>query len=126
HRAVLEGLLLLWRGDLGAAEAVLLRAAERLPLELPFAGLRIALARRIDLLRHGSAGRVSDAIAAGRAEPRAVDVLRERAIAAFLAGRPDDAATDTRLSADGEEVRAAFALPSIDEVGPAPRRCAAI
>lgn len=56
YRAVVEVLLLVWRGDIGVARDRLIQAALSLPIAMPFAGLGVVLARRLDLAVLGELG----------------------------------------------------------------------
>ncbi|MFS0852368.1 LuxR C-terminal-related transcriptional regulator [Microbacterium sp. 179-I 3D4 NHS] len=116
YQAVAHALLLSWRGDIGPARDRLLRAALKLPVAMPFAGLGVVLARRLDLAVRGDLGPVSRALTAALPGPRRIDVLLDRGIRAFLAG--DDAAAEAhvRLWGDVGAPRTLFGVPGLAEI----------
>ncbi len=116
YRAVLEVLLLVWRGDIGCARDRLHRAAMHLPVALPFAGLGVILARRLDLAVLGRLGPFSLALTASLPAPLRIDRLTDRAIEAFLAGSPDEAIACMTLWADRGSSRPTLFVPGLDEV----------
>ncbi|WP_435744182.1 response regulator transcription factor [Microbacterium sp. PMB16] len=116
YRSVVEVLLLTWRGDIGFARDRLIHAALDLPIAMPFAGLGVVLARRLDLAVLGELGAVSRALTAALPPAMKIDVLLDGAISAFLAGEFDDAATSVRLWLDLGAPQTAFAVPGLDEV----------
>lgn len=123
YRAVAETLLLTWRGDLGSARERMLRAAVELPVALPFAGLGMVLARRLDLAVRGDVGAVARALTAVVPGGAGVDVLIDRGIEAFLDGSFDLACTAVELWVDGEAAERPFDVPGLDEVSVSgPRR----
>ena len=116
YGAVVEALLLSWRGDIGVARDRLIRAALELPIAIPFAGLGVVLARRLDLAVLGAVGPVSRALTAAFPPTVQIDQLLDRAIEAFLAGDFDDAATSVRLWLDLGAPQTTFSVPGLDEV----------
>ena len=116
YRAVLEVLLLVWRGDIGLARERLMQAALALPVALPFAGVGVVLARRLDLAVLGELGPFSRALTAALPVGVKIDVLVDRAIQSFLAGEFDDAACTVRLWVDLGSPQTAIAIPGLDEL----------
>lgn len=116
YRAVVEVLLLVWRGDIGTARARMLSAACELPIAMPFAGLGVVLARRLDLAVLGKPGPVSRALTASLPPGTKIDVIVDRGIEAFLAGDFDGAASSMRLWLELGAPQTAFAVPGLDEV----------
>lgn len=126
YRAVVEVLLLMWRGDIGIARDRLIQAALRLPIALPFAGLGVVLARRLDLAVLGELGPFARSLTIALPAGVKIDLLVDRGIHSFLAGSFDDAAATIRLWSDLGSPQAAMAVPGLDELvligadGPAP------
>ncbi|MFC4139030.1 MULTISPECIES: LuxR family transcriptional regulator [unclassified Microbacterium] len=118
HREVLAALLRTWEGELGEARAALQRAASAVPLALPFCGLAIRLARRLELACDGRSGELSAALEAVSPLPRVQARPVERAIAAYLSGRSDEASVHLRIWAERTPQGIGIGLPGIDEVGP--------
>lgn len=118
HREVMAALLLTWHGDLGEARRRLERAAETVPLALPFRGLAVRLARRLELATDGYAGDLSSTLQSVSPLPRAQDQPLERATVAYLSGRSDEAAVHLRAWTDRRRREADVGLPGLDEVGP--------
>ena len=116
YRAVVEVLLLVWRGDIGLARERLIQAALALPVALPFAGLGVVLARRLDLAVLGELGPFSRALTTSLPVGVKIDVLVDRAIRSFLAGEFDDAACTVRLWVDLGSPQTAIAVPGLDEL----------
>ncbi|WP_337026846.1 helix-turn-helix transcriptional regulator [Microbacterium sp. LB16] len=116
YRAVVEVLLLVWRGDIGLARARLVHAALAFPVALPFAGLGVVLARRLDLAVLGELGPFARALTTSLPVGVRIDVLVDRAIRSFLAGEFDDAACTIRLWVDLGSPQTAIAVPGLDEL----------
>ncbi|MCK2027101.1 helix-turn-helix transcriptional regulator [Microbacterium sp. SSW1-47] len=116
YRAVAETLLLVWRGDIGAARERLLRAAVELPVALPFAGLGVVLARRLDLAVRGEIGPVAHALTAVLPVGGGVDGLVDSGIEAFLAGAVDAAGAAVELWRDGGAPEPVLGVPGLEEV----------
>lgn len=115
YRAVVEVLLLVWRGDIGAARDRMLRASLELPVALPFAGLGVVIARRLDLAVLGRLGPCSRALTAALPGPVRVDQLVDRAIEAFLAGSTDEAVSCMRLWGERGAPQPTLSVPGLDE-----------
>ncbi|MFE6734005.1 LuxR C-terminal-related transcriptional regulator [Microbacterium sp. NPDC057650] len=118
HREVLAALLRTWNGELGEARAALQRAASAVPLALPFGGLAIRLARRLELACDGRTGELSAVLEAVSPLPRMQARSVERAIAAYLSGRSDEASVHLRIWAERAPQGFEVGLPGLDEVGP--------
>lgn len=116
YLAVVEVLLLVWRGDLGVARDKLMLAASELPVTMPFAGLGVVLARRLDLAVLGELGPLCRGLTAALPSGLKVDVLLDRGIQAFLAGAYDDAATSVRLWLELGAPQTTLSVPGLDEV----------
>lgn len=116
YRAVVEVLLLVWRGDIGLARDRLIQAALVLPLALPLAGLGVVLARRLDLAVLGELGPYARSLTAGLPAGSRIDRLVDRGIQSFLAGSFDDAAATIRLWADLGSARSTMTVPALDEL----------
>jgi DNA-binding CsgD family transcriptional regulator len=118
YRAVAATLLLLWSGDVHGAHEELRRAAIELPVAVPFAGLALTLARRIELAVAGDTGPLTRSI--GCAVPHAArgDALLDAAIADFLADRVDEASMRAALHHELATATDVLWVPGIDEVGP--------
>lgn len=121
YRAVLEVLLLTWRGDIAIARDVLHDAALALPVAMPFNGLGVALARRLDLAVIGTIGPVAESLSAALPSGVRMDRFVDRAIEAFLGGSFDDASALLHLWVDRGSPAAIFGLPGLDEVVTAPQ-----
>lgn len=117
YRGVAHALLLLWRGDVSTARDRLLAAAQSHPIAVPFSGLGVVLARRLDLAVLGRIGPVAAALTAALPPPRRVDVLLDRAIERFLAGDFSGAAESSRLWHDSGEPGPALVVPGLEELG---------
>ena len=118
YRAVLESLLLTWRGDIGLARERLGRASMTLPVAMPFAGLGVVLSRRLDLAVTGRIGPVAGALTAILPTGLRFDRFVDRAIEAYLAGSFAEAAANMRLWVDGGRRRHVLSIPGLDEAGP--------
>ncbi|MFC8731855.1 LuxR C-terminal-related transcriptional regulator [Luteimicrobium sp. NPDC057192] len=122
HLWVAKALVDTWAGDLRAARAELEHAAVRVPVALPFAGLGAVLACRLDLAATGATGPVGAALTATVPGPRSRPVrhgaLADRALAAVLERRYDEAATLVELAEQRERAVEAqpLPLPVVDEV----------
>ncbi len=97
YRAVTETLLLCWRGDVWAARDRLRAASLALPVALPFAGLGVVLARRLDLVVCGRVTPLASALTASLPRPSDIDRHVDRGIQAYLSGDLDEAASCLRL-----------------------------
>lgn len=118
YRAVAESLLWLWLGDLRAARGTLVSAAADCPIALPFAGLGVALARRLGLAIEGHTGVLSRALAEVLPPTARMDLLVDRAISAYLSAETDAAAVQMSLWSERGVPQGCFALPGLDELGP--------
>ncbi|MDQ4212385.1 helix-turn-helix transcriptional regulator [Microbacterium capsulatum] len=117
-RAVAEVLLQVWAGRIRVAHDLLAFAARDLPVALPFAGLAVVLARRLELAVNGRTGALSEDLATAAGSPDEADGFVDRAIAAYLHGRTDEAAVHLGLWADLGAPAEPFGIPGLDEVGP--------
>lgn len=117
YRAVVEVLLLVWRGDIGPARDRLINAALTLPIVVPFAGLGVVLARRLDLAVLGELGPFSRALTEALPAGSKIDLLVDRGIRSFLSGSFDDAAAAVRLWAELGAPRPTMTVPGLDELG---------
>src|SRR5690606_35838162 len=117
YRAVVESLVLYWRGRIDAARLRLHDAARRLPIAMPFAGLGALLARRLDIIVDGAPG----AITAGlfSALPRGIrpDPHQDLALQAYLAGDAESAAEHVQLWNDRGGPTPGLPLGLLDEFG---------
>ncbi|WP_067247625.1 helix-turn-helix domain-containing protein [Microbacterium resistens] len=118
YRIVAVALLRFWRGEVRTAAELLRASCGVLPVEIPFAGLGVTLLRRLELAVDGRTGPLSQALAAGLAPGTGPDGLVERGVAAYLAGRSDEAATHLRLWSERGASSPCLAVPGLDEVGP--------
>lgn len=118
HRAVIEALLRLWQGDVTGASRTLKQGAYTLPLALPFAGLGVQLARRLELAIDGHTGPLSESLTAALPTPLPQDRLVDRGLESYLSGRVEEAAVHVRLWAERGAPTAPLGLPGLDEVGP--------
>lgn len=117
YRTVAHALLLFWRGDVSTARERLLTAAQSHPIAVPFSGLGVVLARRLDLAVLGRVGPVAAALTTALPSPRRIDVLLDRAIERFLAGDFTGAAEASRLWHDSGEPGPTLAVPGLEELG---------
>lgn len=115
YRAVVEVLLLMWRGDIGAARDRMLQAALELPVAVPFAGLGVVIARRLDLAVLGHLGPFAKALTAALPAPERIDQLVDRGIEAFLAGQSAEAAACMRLWRDRGAPQPTLSVPGLEE-----------
>jgi hypothetical protein len=111
-----EVLLLSWRGDIGMARAHLVAAARELPIALPFAGLGVILARRLDLAVRGELSPYARALTDALPPGVKIDLLVDRSIRSYLDGDFEDAAAAARLWLDMGAPQPTFAVPGLDEV----------
>lgn len=118
RRAVAEVLLHVWAGRIGTAHELLAASAAELPVALPFAGLAVALSRRLDLAVDGRIGALSRELAASVPWPQEPDGFVDRAIDAYLQGRSDEAAVHMGLWTDRGRPSEPLGLPGLDEIGP--------
>lgn len=118
YRSVLEALLRFWRGDAVEARRVLLAASTTLPVALPFAGVGVVLARRLDLVIDGALGAFSLAMTAALPPATPLDLQIDRAIEFYLAGRIDAAAVEVRLWLDKGAQHTALYVPGLEELVP--------
>ncbi|WP_176697184.1 helix-turn-helix transcriptional regulator [Microbacterium sp. 3J1] len=119
YRAVTESLLLMWRGDIAVARTRLLRASLELPVALPFGGLAVVMARRLDLAVLGHLGPFSRALTAVLPPALRIDQLVDRGIQAYLSGAFDEAASFMRLWRDRGARQPALSVPGLEEVADA-------
>ena len=115
YLAVTEVLLLLWRGDVGIARDRMLTASFDLPVTIPFAGLGVVLARRLDIAVLGDLGPVARALSAALPAQVRIDLLVDRSIRSSLVGAFDDAESARRLWLDLGAPQSGFAVPGTDE-----------
>ena len=115
YRAVVEVLLLMWRGDIGAARDRMMRAAIELPVAVPFAGLGVVIARRLDLAVLGRLGPIARALTAALPAPLRIDQLVDRGIEAFLSGHSAEAAACMRLWRDRGAPQPTLSVPGLEE-----------
>lgn len=118
YRAVAHVLLLVWRGEIGSARDLLVDAALRLPIALPFAGLGVVLARRLDLAVHGELGTLARGLTEALPSTRGIDLLIDQGLVDFLAGDFEGAARSVRLWREIGAPQSAFAVPGLEEIRP--------
>jgi DNA-binding CsgD family transcriptional regulator len=118
YRAVAHALLLVWRGDMGEAREHLLAASMTLPVSMPFAGLGVVLARRLDLAVLGELGPFARALTGALPAPQRIDLLIDQGIEAFLGGDFDAAAGFVRLWRELGAPQTSFAVPGLEEIRP--------
>ena len=122
HVRLAQVLVHLWRGTLTRAADELAEAAFRLPLGLPFAGLGVAAARRLDMMTRGAVGPVATALeetcASPTSRPVRLGLLVDRAMGAAFAHHVTQAATLLELAAERERPDSArmLPLPGLDDV----------
>lgn len=116
YRAVIEVLLLVWRGDIGLARDRLMQSALRLPIAMPFAGLGVVLARRLDVAVLGELGPFARSLTAALPVGVKVDLLVDRGIRSFLAGSFDEAAATFRLWSDRGAPQPTLVVPGLEEM----------
>jgi len=122
HVRLAQVLVDVWRGNLTRAAEEVAEAAFRLPLGLPFAGLGVAAARRVDMMTTGALGTVSTALeetcASPTERPVRLGLLVDRAMGAAFAHHVTQAATLLELAAERERPDSArmLPLPGLDDV----------
>ncbi|MGO1294222.1 MAG: response regulator transcription factor, partial [Cellulosimicrobium funkei] len=122
HVRLAQALVHLWRGTLTRAADELAEAAFRLPLGLPFAGMGVAAARRLDMMTRGVVGPVATALeetcASPTSRPVRLGLLVDRAMGAAFAHHVTQAATLLELAAERERPDSArmLPLPGLDDV----------
>lgn len=114
YLAVAEVLMLVWRGDIGIARELLIQAALRLPVAIPFAGLGVVLARRLDVAVLGEIGPFARALTRALPPQVVIDLLVDRSLQSSLAGAFADADAARRLWLDRGSPQSGFAVPGID------------
>lgn len=120
YRAVTETLLLVWRGDLGHARRRLIEAASAMPITIPFDGLGVLLARRLDLAVHGRLTAFARSLLAAVPHGRQEDHLLDRSIEAHLAGDFAESARLHGLWRDRGAPTSTLDVLGFDEVAVAP------
>ena len=121
YRRVAIALVDFWSGDLSRARRGLAEASLVAPIGLPFAGLGVALARRLDVCTDGTplptSMALEDTHPTPNTRPLRGGVLVDRAIAAYLGGRVTEAATLLSLATDASPSASAaeLPLPGLDE-----------
>lgn len=118
YLVVAEVLLRFWRGDVAAAREKLLVAAVELPVGLPFAGLGVTLAHRLDIAVRGTPGVLAHALAETAPSGSRIDSFVDSGTQAYLAGDVEQAAARIALWHDRGAPKPPLAVPSLDEVGP--------
>lgn len=118
YRDVATALLHVWRGDLGAARACLVEASERGPITMPFAGLGVTLARRLDLAVQGRVGPFARSLTAAQPPAAREDQLIDRSLEAHLRGAFAESAELFALAAARDGASPLTAL-DFDEIAPA-------
>ncbi|WP_449408074.1 LuxR C-terminal-related transcriptional regulator [Microbacterium maritypicum] len=118
HRVVVEVLLRVWAGDIAGARSRLCEEALVLPLSVPFAGLGVVLARRLDLAVLGTLGPFARSLTVALPSASRIDQLVDRALRAHLAGEPNEAASCLRLWLDRGGPQLALSVPGLDEEAP--------
>jgi DNA-binding CsgD family transcriptional regulator len=118
YQTVAATLLRFWSGDVRGAYDEFVRAAIELPVAIPFAGLGLTLARRLELAVTGETGALTRALASVVPHAARGDALLDQSIADFLADRLDEASMRARLHHELHAVSDVLWLPGIDEVGP--------
>lgn len=126
YRAVAHVLLLVWRGDMGEARDQLLTASLTLPVSMPFAGLGVVLARRLDLAVLGEVGPFARALTCALPSAQRIDLLVDQGIEAFLDGDFDGAAGFVRLWRELGAPQTSFAVPGLEEIRPGGEEGAAV
>lgn len=116
YRVIAEALLRMWQGDMRAAYDLLAEAAGHCPLTLPFAGLGVAMARRLEIAIHGEEGTLSRSL--GGMLPTQIDRLVDRGLVAYLRGDVDAAVVHLSLWAERGAPQGCLAIPGLDELGP--------
>lgn len=116
YRAVAETLLLVWRGDIAVARERLIAASIAVPVTMPFAGLAVVLARRLDLAVLGTLGPFALSLTAALPKGLRVDRLVDRGIEAYLDGAFAKAAAFLRLWHERGAPEPGLGVPGLDEV----------
>ena len=122
HLRVVHALVDLRAGNCARARAALRVAMHEVPVGLVLAGLGAALARRLDLICHGSTSGATDALAAASTSatqaPLRRGLLVDRALVAAFDGRHTEAATLLELAAQRErhETALGLAMPGLEPV----------
>lgn len=116
-QAVVEVLLLVWRGDIGRARDRLIQSSLSLPVALPLAGLGVVLARRLDLAVLGELGPYARALT--DLSSVGSDGLVDHGIRSFLSGDFDEASGAIRLWTELGSPATAIAVPGLDELAAA-------
>lgn len=114
YRRVVEALLLFWRGDVAIARDRLNAAALELPIAIPFAGLGVVLARRLDVAVLGELGPLARALTSSLPPTARIDLLVDRSIQSSLAGAADDAEAARRLWVERGAPEPCLAVPGLD------------
>jgi DNA-binding CsgD family transcriptional regulator len=118
YRAVAATLLQFWGGDVSGARETLQAAAIELPVTIPFAGLALTLARRLELAVTGETGALTRALACSVPHAGRGDALLDAAIADLLDDRVDEASMRARLHHELHPMTDVLWVPGVDEVGP--------
>ena len=82
---------------------------------MPFAGLGVVVARRLDLAVLGHLGPFAKALTAALPAPPRIDQLVDRGIEAFLAGNSAEAAACMRLWRDRGAPQPTLSVPGLEE-----------
>lgn len=122
YEAVARVLLRVWAGDLRTARENLIGEGYSLPLALPFAGLGVTLARRIEVSVDGRAGALSESMGVTLSSNGVLDRLMERGMEAYLAGDIDEAAAHVQLWGERASTPRCFGSITLDEAGPLDQR----
>ncbi|MBT8798310.1 helix-turn-helix domain-containing protein [Microbacterium flavum] len=121
HRRVAISLVLFWEGQLARARSELAEASTVAPVSLVFAGVAVALARRLDTVTDGIPLPTTVAMDATHPTPQSrplrAGLLVDRAITAYLDGRMTESGTLLSLAADDTvaPTDAGLPLPGLDE-----------
>ncbi len=118
YLAVAEVLLHFWSGDIAAARVVFQTAAMDLPIGVPFAGLAVALGRRLDIAAVGAPGALVEAVSATLPRVTRVDTLLDAALQSYLRGDTEQAALEVALWQETGAPASPLTVPCLDEVGP--------
>ncbi|WP_460799495.1 helix-turn-helix transcriptional regulator [Microbacterium sp. GXF0217] len=117
YRCVTEVLLRLWRGDIATARARLHEAMVRFPIGMPFAGLGVVLARRLDVAVQGVVGSAARSLTEALPAGIRPDLLVDRALGAYLAGSVQDAGAQLQLWHDRGRPSPVLAVSGLEEIG---------
>ncbi|MDE0572620.1 LuxR C-terminal-related transcriptional regulator [Demequina sp. B12] len=122
HLRVVQSLVEFRAGDVARAAETMRGAAEHLPVGVVLAGLGVTLSRRIDMVRDGAVGNVSEALAvtspcAATTTVR-LGLLVDRAMEASFDGDHIQAATLLEVAAEREmrESQVGLSVPGLDIV----------